>query len=299
MTIQQADLAELTVRRLGRCATCGTLHPTDDAVGTCPRCGKPSPPMTEHELVEALYQAHAVPLLRFVRNLATRRGLSESLLDAEGVVHEAFTAILRSREIIENPKGWLFTVARRVVGRASALRRLVDTAPEDQLDAGAVLWSTLSAQPSAEDVYAARQVLTELATLTSRQKVAVYLRHVQGWPTAEIADYLGCAPSTVSVHIHRGMASLRRRLSEYFVLLVAAIGVGGLSLGAFTGGGTMPPLTPMPPTNQFPAGDIAGPLSGLPVIVALIMLGVGVLMLACLSKPRWRAILDRRQNSDA
>jgi RNA polymerase sigma-70 factor (ECF subfamily) len=55
-----------------------------------------------------------------------------------------------------------------------------------------------------------------LQTLPGRQRAAVVLHHLAGWPTAEVADALGCAESTVRVHLTRGRQALAAalRLSE-------------------------------------------------------------------------------------
>ncbi|MGC7103056.1 sigma factor-like helix-turn-helix DNA-binding protein [Amycolatopsis lurida] len=64
----------------------------------------------------------------------------------------------------------------------------------------------------------------------SRQMVAVYLHHVQGWTAKEIGEYLGCAESTAGVHIHRGVKRLRddhhparRRLRTFGKIGLAAL----------------------------------------------------------------------------
>jgi len=50
--------------------------------------------------------------------------------------------------------------------------------------------------------------------LPSRQRQAVALFYLEDWPTAEIARFLGCTETTVRGHLHRGRATLARRLGE-------------------------------------------------------------------------------------
>ena len=53
-----------------------------------------------------------------------------------------------------------------------------------------------------------------LAGLPRRQRAVLVLRYYEGLSDAEIAALLGCAPSTVRVHIHRGLRALRLEMSE-------------------------------------------------------------------------------------
>ena len=48
----------------------------------------------------------------------------------------------------------------------------------------------------------------------SRQRTAVVLRHVAGLSTAEAAEVLGCPTSTLTSHLRRGLAALRRSLDD-------------------------------------------------------------------------------------
>ncbi len=51
-----------------------------------------------------------------------------------------------------------------------------------------------------------------LSELSDQQRVAVFLVHGCGWPHADVAALLDCAPSTVSTHVQRGMTRLRELL---------------------------------------------------------------------------------------
>jgi RNA polymerase sigma-70 factor, ECF subfamily len=51
-------------------------------------------------------------------------------------------------------------------------------------------------------------------SLPSRQRQAVALFYLEDWPVAEIARFLGCTETTVRGHLHRGRATLARRLGE-------------------------------------------------------------------------------------
>jgi DNA-directed RNA polymerase specialized sigma24 family protein len=119
--------------------------------------------------VDALYRAHASPLLRYVRQLAAERGVAEAQLDSEGVVQEAFAVLMRYRGTVDNPAAWLCTVARRMVGRAQAAqRRHAGGDAATHLDAGAARWHTLSQYAALEDTAYARQVVGAIAQLPDR-----------------------------------------------------------------------------------------------------------------------------------
>ncbi|HWD04382.1 MAG TPA: RNA polymerase sigma factor [Amycolatopsis sp.] len=180
--------------------------------------------MAEQAGVEALYRDYAEPLRRYVRRVAASRGLSESLIDTEGVVHEAFASMLDTQTTIEDPPAWLFTVARRLVGKIAARHRSrAEGDPQELLHTDTTQWTSLTARTSTEDIVEAREVLGHLAALPDRQKIAVYLRHVQGWSAAEIGDYLKCAPATAHVHIHRGRRSLQVALAALFILITSSM----------------------------------------------------------------------------
>ena len=75
---------------------------------------------------------------------------------------------------------------------------------------GGTAWATIASQPAdAGDVRAAREVMHAIAGLPDHQRIATYLRQVEGWTLAEIGEYLDCAAATAGVHIHRGTAKVR------------------------------------------------------------------------------------------
>lgn len=196
----------------------------------------------EHGSAAALYRDYAEPLRRYVRSVAASRGLSESLVDTEGVVHEAFAAMLDTHTTIADPPAWLFTVARRLVGKTAAQHKHRAAGdPQQLLHSTPTRWTSLTARASTEDITEARQVMAGISELPDRQKAAVYLRHVQGWSAAEVSAYLQCAPATAHVHIHRGKQRLRIAL---------------LTIATFIGAGLM--MTPWQEAVQHPCPGSEG-----------------------------------------
>jgi RNA polymerase sigma-70 factor (sigma-E family) len=51
-----------------------------------------------------------------------------------------------------------------------------------------------------------------LATLPRRQRVVLVLRYYEDLSDDRIAEVMGCRPTTVRVHAHRGVTTLRERL---------------------------------------------------------------------------------------
>ena len=97
---------------------------------------------------------------------------------------------------MENPAGYLYTVARSRVRRDMSIGEAL---PQDL--AGA------DGEPRVEP-----RLIPLLAALPERQRVAVYLIHGCGWRTTEVADLLGVSVSTVRNHTTRGLSRLRRDL---------------------------------------------------------------------------------------
>lgn len=57
-------------------------------------------------------------------------------------------------------------------------------------------------------------VVQALNVLPDDQREAVRLRHLEGWPLADIAQHLGRSPAATAGLIKRGMQALRRQLSR-------------------------------------------------------------------------------------
>ncbi|MGI8331332.1 sigma factor [Actinomadura scrupuli] len=107
----------------------------------------------------ALYLVYARWLLAKVRRWRNDRGLSEALVDAEGVVQEAFVRMLESEKTIDNPRAWLFVVARHLVDRAARQHgRTTGDDPADHLDAGTARWTTLPPAERPDHAFAAYEV---------------------------------------------------------------------------------------------------------------------------------------------
>jgi len=120
--------------------------------------------------------------------------------DAEDAVQEAFAAVFRRLEAVDDPDAYLRTT---VVNGCRTLQRSGDRRQRRQRQ---------YASPERLDPDHL-EVFDVLARLTIEQRTVLVLRIWGGWPDAEIASVLGCRRSTVRSHAMRAMALLREELT--------------------------------------------------------------------------------------
>jgi RNA polymerase sigma factor (sigma-70 family) len=58
------------------------------------------------------------------------------------------------------------------------------------------------------------EMLGALATLPYKQRAAVALRYWDDWTDEQIAEALGCAPTSVRVLVHRALATLKQEIAR-------------------------------------------------------------------------------------
>jgi RNA polymerase sigma-70 factor (ECF subfamily) len=143
--------------------------------------------------------------------------------DAEEIVADAF---VRSYQALErypaervralSLRPWLYQITLNIFRNRVRGRRL-QFLPLDQTDEGTA--------PECQDHEAGspdaalertelRQTLgTLMAALPERERLAVVLRHVQGFGYGEMARILGQPVGTVKAHVHRGVRRLRESLN--------------------------------------------------------------------------------------
>jgi len=143
------------------------------------------------------YRSHLVPAGRWAVALVGDRAVAEEL------AQEAFTTVAARFATLDNPGGYL---RRCVVNRCASwhrshtreLRRIrLATAGEP---------TTYQAET--------REMLDALNVLPYNQRAAVTLRYWSDWSDQQIADALDCAPATVRVLLHRGIAALKQEISS-------------------------------------------------------------------------------------
>jgi RNA polymerase sigma factor (sigma-70 family) len=180
----------------------------------CPECGA-----VLFTGVDAWYRAYAPRLRHLVGRFTTDRGVPRAALDPEDVVHDVFELlqVRLDRHNVRQPAGWLRKVAERHVARAHGeMRRVAGGDLDDDLIASQVKvrWSSHARTADLDTVVEYRAALAAIAALPDRQRAAVYLQRIEGMSHGEIAERLGIAAATVSVHAHRGIRSVREALGD-------------------------------------------------------------------------------------
>jgi RNA polymerase sigma-70 factor (ECF subfamily) len=146
---------------------------------------------------EAFYAGHLPRVVRACALVLLDRA------EAEDVAAEAFARLWSHWGRIhgeDHAGGYVFTTAMRLCSkrRRRAAREMVGAVPE---------------RGTAADPTDREAVIDALRTLPLRQRQSVVLRDWVGFPTGEVARILGAKESTVRVHLARGRAALRQRLS--------------------------------------------------------------------------------------
>ena len=127
--------------------------------------------------------------------------LVDSNEQAEELVQEAFARVYLRWDKVEAPIAY---VRRAVVNacRDALRRRRIERR-----------WLARRHEPAGDD--GERHYLDDaLATLPSRERIALVLRYYEGLSEAEIADAMDCPPGTVKSLVHRGTARLREQITR-------------------------------------------------------------------------------------
>lgn len=119
---------------------------------------------------------------------------------AEDVVHDSVTHLLASGHLdVHDPKAYLWRTVvnrcRREYRRARRRGRFDPDELEPWLDRTSI------------------ELLDVIGKLTSRRRTAVLLRYYVDLPVTEIAEWMDCAPSTVSSLLNRAYRDLEEHLS--------------------------------------------------------------------------------------
>ena len=134
-----------------------------------------------------LYRSEREPMVRLAF-LLTGGGSA-----AEEVVHDAFLALHRRWDRVDNPKAYLRVTV--VNGCRSRQRREL---------------LLQKVQPRATNAFDAPDELTDaIRRLPERQRAAVVLRYYEDLAEDQIADLLGCRVPAVKSLLHRALTTLR------------------------------------------------------------------------------------------
>ena len=143
--------------------------------------------------------------------------------EAEDLAQEAMARAYASwRKVAGYDEAWVIRVTTNLaIGRWRKQRRTVISAdasalaarsrPGDERPGRRHLTGVTARQT---DVAERLELMAALRSLPRRQREVVALRYLADMPEAAVVAALGCAPGTVKVHAHRGLAALRRHLGH-------------------------------------------------------------------------------------
>jgi RNA polymerase sigma-70 factor (sigma-E family) len=170
----------------------------------------PQPPPEADTSVTALYQAHALGLIRYAYLMLGERQA------AEDVVQEAFAGLYRRWEKLSDPGNALPYVRSSVLNGCRSQLRRHGRAPAGLAAAGLAdaAFPVASAESAVLSAEQRRSVLRALRQLPPRQREVLVLRFYLDLPEPQIAAAMGIRPSTVRSTAHRALRALGRLLEE-------------------------------------------------------------------------------------
>lgn len=152
--------------------------------------------------IEAVFGEHYASLVR-TAFLITRDGA-----EAEDLVQDAFAHMVprwsAAEGTIVEPAAYLRKVMlRRYLRRRPRWRDVAARVPRESG------WDSLeNASIERNDLWSA------LCLLPPRQRTALVLRYYHDLETGEIAEQIGCRPSTARSLVHRGLSALKQSMLE-------------------------------------------------------------------------------------
>ena len=151
---------------------------------------------TEPVDLERVYREDGPKLQRAVLLFAGDRDV------ADDAVAEAFAQALVRGPELQDAKRWVWSVAFRIAAGALKQRRME------------LARSDVAVEPVTETPEVPMALMAALSKLTPKQRGAVVLFHLGGYPTREVARILGSTAPAVTVHLSVGRKRLRELLED-------------------------------------------------------------------------------------
>jgi RNA polymerase sigma factor (sigma-70 family) len=143
---------------------------------------------------DACYRESAPWLARLAYLLTADRAAAEDL------VQDAFAALFRHFDTVENPRAYLRVTAVRLAGRRRHRERRI-------ADAHRLVASRDAVGSDANEMF------DTIAALPPRQRAVIVLRYYEGLSELEISEALRCAPGTVKSLASRALDRLRKEIA--------------------------------------------------------------------------------------
>lgn len=151
---------------------------------------------------EAVFRAHYAEVVAFAACTTGSRAAGED------IAQEVFASLLRSGQAPElrAPLAWL---------RTAAHRRALNALRQVHRERGAIArLAEAASSPSEEDAPGSPELGAALWSLSPNQRAAVLLVYGRDVAPVDAARVLGCAPTTLRVHLWRARAALRAVLGD-------------------------------------------------------------------------------------
>lgn len=153
-----------------------------------------------------------------------------SLPDHDDLVQETYTRVIRAKRDgrLTYAKAFLFTAARNLAIDMFRRRRSLPLEPIEELTELRTLEETRDAGDALEHQQRLDVLIEAVASLPSRCRQVMMLRHLDGLAYKEIAEKLGISRETVKVHMIKGVRDCIRHFRERGLLEVETVlGRGG------------------------------------------------------------------------
>jgi RNA polymerase sigma factor (sigma-70 family) len=166
---------------------------------------------TAKDLVERLFAGNRTALLSFFRRFVREPS------DARDLAQEVYLRMLRVRDAgtIQNPEGYLFTVAANLVKERRALQRRqqleVDSADQD---VQVYLSEVTNVDSEIDHAVRVRRLREVLKQLPPKGQAVIMLQYMHGLSHKEIAERIGISPRMVKKYLAKGIAHCRTRMGR-------------------------------------------------------------------------------------
>jgi RNA polymerase sigma factor (sigma-70 family) len=163
-------------------------------------------PDTPRQLVERLFAGNRTALLTFFR-----RNVREPT-DAWDLAQEVYVRMLRVRdtEKIQNPEGYLFTVAANLLKEQRAMdRRHGVEVDASDADIQMYLSEVSNIDGEIDHGLQVKHLRVVLKRLPPKEQAVIVLRHIKGLSHMEISERLGMSPRMVKKYLATGIAHCR------------------------------------------------------------------------------------------
>jgi RNA polymerase sigma-70 factor (ECF subfamily) len=164
-------------------------------------------PLSLADRVARLYEESREEIYRYIVMLGIPRE------EAQEICQEAFLRLYRALsngQQIDNPRAWVFTVARN---QALTRRAVVPLAALDQAMEEKLAGPSPSPEQSVLDLERFRRLRDAISRLNAQQRQCLYLR-TRGFRYREIGEIMGLSTSTVGEAMQRAIERLREVLYD-------------------------------------------------------------------------------------